>query len=274
MANTENFNTMKKESTQDISIKIDETNFSKNPELSKILKTGQEFKGDDLQAFLQTMVVMDEAIASKNEKNLEFSGDSIKLQLNDIDGTKIDINAKLGEGYFSKDLEHLVNLGSKDISKNPPSQKAKDVFAKAVEREPVGELEKTKEKDLDKANTTEIEEVGTKKEPVRFKNPASSASLDNVLNGGIQAVASMAESVGDEALSGFAKNVCDMYRGVGGIVPSSVEKSSPSIEEQMNQINNNNVKKVSKAIKDGKVKISSKQKEEERTNNKTRDKGR
>ena len=262
----------KESKEQDISIKIDEANFTKNPEFAKILKTGQEFKGDDLQAFLQTMVVMDEAIASKNEKNLDFSGDSIKLQLSDIDGTKIDINAKLGEGYFSKDLDHLVNLGSKDISKNPPSQEAKEIFAKAVEREPSQEQEKNKDKELDKANTTEIEEVGTKKEPVRFKNPASSASLDNVLNGGIQAVASMAESVGDEALGGFAKNLCDMYRGVGGIV--SPAKSSPSLEEQMNQINNNNVKKVSKAIKDGKVKISSKQKEEERTNNKTRDKGR
>lgn len=266
--------TQNKEQKQDISIKIDETNFSKNPEFAKILKTGQEFKGDDLQAFLQTMVVMDEAIASKNEKNLEFSGDSIKLQLSDVDGTKIDINAKLGEGYFSKDLDHLVNLGSKDISQNAPSKEAKEVFAKAVEREPSQEQEKNKNKDLDKANTAEIEEVGTKKEPLRFKNPASSTSLDNVLNGGIQAVATMAESVGDEALSGFAKNVCDMYRGVGGIVPSSVGKSSPSLEEQMNQINNNNVKKVSQAVKDGKVKISSKQREEERTNNKTRDKGR
>ena len=85
-------------------------------------------------------------------------------------------------------------------------------------------------------------------------------------------MASMAESVGDEALGGFAKNLCDMYMGVGGIV--SPAKSSPSLEEQMNQINNNNVKKVSQAIKDGKVKISSKQREKERTNNKTRDKGR
>ena len=34
----------KESKKQDISIKIDEANFTKNPEVAKILKTGQEFK--------------------------------------------------------------------------------------------------------------------------------------------------------------------------------------------------------------------------------------
>ena len=253
---------------QKISIKIDEINFHKNPEFAKTLKSGHEFKGDDLQAFLQIMIAADKAIASKNKKNLEFSGDSIKLQLNDIDGSKIDINAKLGEGYFSKDLEHLLNLGSKDISKNALSKEVKEIFIEATKTE---SSQQDKKQDPNKANTAEIEEIGNKNKPVRFKNPASSASLDNVLNGGIQAVATMTEILGDEALNNFVKNVCEMYRSVGGIVPSSIAKSSPSLAEQMNQINNNNVKKVIQSIKDGKTKISSKQKQEERTNNKTRD---
>lgn len=259
------------ESKEEISIKIKEMDFSKNPEFAEILKANEEFKGEDLKAFLQTVATMDEAIKAKNDKDLKFSGDSLKLEFSDIDGSKTEINAKLGEGYFNKDLNHLLNLGSNDLSKKEVSKEANDFVKNALEKEPI------KEQDLSKANTTEIESVGQK---TRFKNPASATSLDNVMNGGVQSAVSLAESFGDEGISNFAKGVSDMYRSVGGILQAPASKSAPvaekinslSVEEQLNAINAKNAAQTAQAIKSGKLKNTSKQKEKERTNNKDRGK--
>lgn len=247
---------MTTQAKQDVSIKIKEMNFTKNSELVSMLETKQEFKGDDLCALWQTLHTMDKIIAKKNEKNLEFSGDSIKLELSDTDGKKIDIDAKLGEGYFSKGLDHLLNLGSKDISINQPNDETKEFFAKI--------LEKANTTDLEKANTTEIENIGTNKQPSHSKNPSSSASINNVINGGTQALQTTAALI-DETLGDFVKNMCEKFQSISG-----TSKNNQSLDQQMQEINNANTKKVIQDIKEGKVKISSKKQEKERSNNKDR----
>lgn len=166
-----------------------------NGEVNKFrqfLNVGKEFRGDENMAFFQTLKMMDKALMDENDKDFKATFEKVGFELTDINGEKIQINAKLGEGYFQKDLNHLIKMGCNDCNVGSVSKVANTLFEKSTEiKEPNLEQEQGKEKN----------------KGLEFKNPATLENFEKILDGGLKGIITTAESIGDESIKAFVSNM-------------------------------------------------------------------
>lgn len=198
---------------------------------AKFLQVGQEFKGDDAKAVFQTLKAMDKALMDTNNKDFKHLYEKIGLKFKDINGKEIKINAKLGEGWFQKDLNHLVNLGSNDCSFTP-SKIANKMFIKATE--------------LEKAEPNKDKSIEKEKSKFKFKNLLPQNAFDKVINGGVNTIAMIAESTGDESMQQFAQSftrIASMGQSKDRAIPSK-EKDSSFSQDILNFIGGSHKKLV------------------------------
>lgn len=162
----------------------------------RLLNVGKEFKGDENMALFQTLKMMDKALMDENSKDYKATFEKIGFELTDINGEKIQINARLGEGYFQKDLDHLIKMGCNSCDIGGASKVANMLFEKSTElKEPNLEQEQGQEKSKEKGKGLE------------FKNPATLENFEKILNGGLKGMVTTAESIGDESVKAFVSNM-------------------------------------------------------------------
>jgi len=122
---------------QSVSIKVLDT--SKLPqELQESIKDGQEYSGEDVAKFFNTLKVADKLIEGKNQKFMSFSKERIGFELQSGDQNYI-LNVKLGQGNFDKGLKHLIAIGSEDISRKkiqePVSEKMAETLSPGIKKD-------------------------------------------------------------------------------------------------------------------------------------------
>ena len=122
---------------QSVSIKVLDT--SKLPqELQESIKDGQEYSGEDVVKFFNTLKVADKLIEGKNKETLSFSKESIGFELQSGE-QNYTLNVKLGQGNFEKGLDHLIALGSQDLSREkiqePVSEKMADTLSPGIKKD-------------------------------------------------------------------------------------------------------------------------------------------
>lgn len=122
---------------QSVSIKVLDT--SKLPqELQESIKEGQEYSGEDVVKFFNTLKVADKLVEGKNKETLSFSKESIGFELQSGD-QNYTLNVKLGQGNFEKGLSHLIALGSKDLSREkiqePVNEKMADTLSPGLKKD-------------------------------------------------------------------------------------------------------------------------------------------
>lgn len=145
---------------QSVSIKVLDT--SKLPqELQELIKEGQEYSGEDVVKFFNTLKVADKLIEGKNKETLSFSKESIGFELQSGE-QNYTLNVKLGQGNFEKGLDHLIALGSQDLSREKIQDSANEKMAETLS-------------------------PGVKKD-----------ILNNVIDGSLKSFKSMAEIAGDD----------------------------------------------------------------------------
>lgn len=192
--------------TTRINIDIDPKKLKSSYEINKfkkLLNNGKEFKGDENKALFQTLKMMDKALMDENNKDFKAVYEKVGLDFTDINGNKIKIDAKLGEGYFQKDLDHLIKMGCNDCNIGNASKIANKLFINSTElKEPI--LEKNKEP---------IKEIG---KGLEFKNPATLDNFEKCLKSGMEATAALAESIGDESITAFTQNL-SRVAGISGL---------------------------------------------------------
>lgn len=122
---------------QSVLIKVLDT--SKLPqELQESIKDGQEYSGEDVAKFFNTLKVADKLIEGKNQKFMSFSKERIGFELQSGD-QNYTLNVKLGQGNFDKGLKHLIAIGSEDISRKkiqePVSEKMAETLSPGIKKD-------------------------------------------------------------------------------------------------------------------------------------------
>ena len=195
--------TLSKNITSRIDIDINKDGNYQIHKFSKLLAANKEFRGDENIALFQTLKMMDKTLMDENNKDFKAIHEKIGFNFTDIDGKTIHINARLGEGHFQKDLDHLVKIGCNDCGIGSVSKIANKIFIKSTE---------TNDLILDQ-NEEQNKERG---KGLNFKNPATIDNFEKCLKGGIEATAALAESIGDESITAFTQNL-NRVAGISGI---------------------------------------------------------
>ena len=195
--------TLSKNITSRIDIDTNKDGNYQIDKFSKLLAANKEFRGDENIALFQTLKMMDKALMDENNKDFKAIHEKIGFNFTDIDGKTIDINARLGEGHFQKDLDHLVKIGCNDCGIGSVSKIANKIFIKSTE---------TNDLILDQ-NEEQNKERG---KGLNFKNPATIDNFEKCLKGGIEATAALAESIGDESITAFTQNL-NRVAGISGL---------------------------------------------------------
>lgn len=195
--------TLSKNITSRIDIDINKDGNYQIHKFSKLLAANKEFRGDENIALFQTLKMMDKALMDENNKDFKAIHEKIGFNFTDIDRKTIHINARLGEGHFQKDLDHLVKIGCNDCGIGSVSKIANKIFIKSTE---------TNDLILDQ-NEEQNKERG---KGLNFKNPATIDNFEKCLKGGIEATAALAESIGDESITAFTQNL-NRVAGISGI---------------------------------------------------------
>lgn len=108
----------------------------------------------------------------KNNQDMKFSKDRIDVELKMESGT-YDLEIPMGEDNFSKQLDRLIDLTSKDISRNRPTQQEKEEYQAIIEKFGNGSIEK-------------------------FKNPERESTFDKVLAGSLKTIEAISQTAGEE----------------------------------------------------------------------------
>ena len=116
--------------------------------------------------------VVDKMLNFKNKQDMKFPKDKIDVELKMQSGT-YNLEIPMGENNFSKQLDRLIDLTSKDISRNRPTQQEKEEYQTIIEKFGDGGVEK-------------------------FKNPERENAFDKVLAGSLKTIEAISQTAGEE----------------------------------------------------------------------------
>ena len=108
----------------------------------------------------------------KNKQDMKFPKDRIDIKLKMESGI-YDLEIPMGENNFSKQLDRLIDLTSKDISRNRPTRQEKEEYQTIIEKFGDGGIEK-------------------------FKNPERESTFDKVLAGSLKTIETISQTAGEE----------------------------------------------------------------------------
>ena len=141
-------------------------------ELKTLFKTNEAYRGEEARALIQSLSVVDKMLNFKNKQDMKFPNDRIDIKLKMESGT-YDLEIPMGENNFSKQLDRLIDLTSKDISRNRPTQQEKEEYQAIIEKFGDGGIEK-------------------------FKNPERESTFDKVLAGSLKTIETISQTAGEE----------------------------------------------------------------------------
>lgn|GEM_PF-1262977 len=141
-------------------------------ELKTLFKTNEAYRGEEARALIQSLSVVDKMLNFKNKQDMKFSKDRIDVELKMQSGT-YDLEIPMGENNFSKQLDRLIDLTSKDISRSQPTQQEKEEYQAIIEKFGDGGIEK-------------------------FKNPERESTFDKVLAGSLKTIETISQTAGEE----------------------------------------------------------------------------
>lgn len=141
-------------------------------ELKTLFKTNEAYRGEEARALIQSLSVVDKMLNFKNKQDMKFSKDRIDVELKMQSGT-YDLEIPMGENNFSKQLDRLIDLTSKDISRSQPTQQEKKEYQAIIEKFGDGGIEK-------------------------FKNPERESTFDKVLTGSLKTIETISQTAGEE----------------------------------------------------------------------------
>lgn len=200
MKNTERLNNM--------SLTITSTE-NLRPELKKIFKTGMEISNkDELSTLVNTLDHVDKLVNIKNKNDLKFANDkeTMGLKIKIGENKSFDLDVPIGAGNFSKGLDHLVAVGSNDLSRDKITEQNKENFKEIVEKFGKDSGDKTKD------------------------NSQSGEIFDKFLNGGLQSIQAFASMGGDE-IKEFSNSFIKSFQVLN--ISGSIKSTSPNIQANM-----------------------------------------
>ena len=156
---------------QDFEITVKSTDNLRD-ELKTLFKTNEAYRGEEARALIQSLSVIDKMLNFKNKQDMKFPKDRIDIELKIQSGT-YDLEIPMGEDNFSKQLDRLIDLTSKDISRNRPTQQEKEEYQAIIEKFGNGSIEK-------------------------FKNPERENTFDKVLAGSLKTIETISQIAGEE----------------------------------------------------------------------------
>ena len=156
---------------QDFEITVKSTDNLRD-ELKTLFKTNEAYSGEEARALIQSLSVVDKMLNFKNKQDMKFPKDRIDVELKMQSGT-YDLEILMGENNFSKQLDRLIDLTSKDISRNRPTQQEKEEYQTIIEKFGDGSVEK-------------------------FKNPERESAFDKVLAGSLKTIETISQTAGEE----------------------------------------------------------------------------
>lgn len=156
---------------QDFEITVKSTDNLRD-ELKTLLKTDEAYRGEEARALIQSLSVVDKMLNFKNKQDMKFPKDKIDVELKMQSGT-YNLEIPMGENNFSKQLDRLIDLTSKDISRNRPTQQEKEEYQTIIEKFGDGDVEK-------------------------FKNPERENAFDKVLAGSLKTIEAISQTAGEE----------------------------------------------------------------------------
>ena len=156
---------------QDFEITVKSTDNLRD-ELKTLLKTDEAYRGEEARALIQSLSVVDKMLNFKNKQDMKFPKDKIDVELKMQSGT-YNLEIPMGENNFSKQLDRLIDLTSKDISRNRPTRQEKEEYQTIIEKFGDGGIEK-------------------------FKNPERESTFDKVLAGSLKTIETISQTAGEE----------------------------------------------------------------------------
>ena len=156
---------------QDFEITVKSTDNLRD-ELKTLLKTDEAYRGEEARALIQSLSLVDKMLNFKNKQDMKFPKDKIDVELKMQSGT-YNLEIPMGENNFSKQLDRLIDLTSKDISRNRPTQQEKEEYQTIIEKFGDGGVEK-------------------------FKNPERENAFDKVLAGSLKTIEAISQTAGEE----------------------------------------------------------------------------
>lgn len=193
------------------------------PELQKIFKTDVEANNEiEISTLVNTLDHVDKLVNFQNKNDLKFPNDNeaIGLKIKIDEEKKFDLNIPMGADNFSKGLDHLVAVGSNDIS-----------------REKITEKEKEKYKEI-------VEKFGRDD---NSKNLQNGQIFDKFLNGGLQSIQAFASIGGDEMKefsNSFIKsfqvlNISGITKSISPNIQANMTKDIANLDKKLKQITEN-----------------------------------
>ena len=156
---------------QDFEITVKSTDNLRD-ELKTLFKTNEAYRGEEARALIQSLSVIDKMLNFKNKQDMKFPKDRIDIKLKMESGI-YDLEIPMGENNFSKQLDRLIDLTSKDISRNRPTRQEKEEYQTIIEKFGDGGIEK-------------------------FKNPERENAFDKVLAGSLKTIEAISQTAGEE----------------------------------------------------------------------------
>ena len=172
---------------QDFEIIVKSTNNLRD-ELKTLFKTNEAYRGEEAGALIQSLSVVDKMLNFKNKQDMKFSKDRIGVELKMKSGT-YDLEIPMGENNFSKQLDRLIDLTSKDISRSQPTQQEKEEYQAIIEKFGDGGIEK-------------------------FKNPERESTFDKVLAGSLKTIETISQTAGEETLQFVSSFIATMKSAI------------------------------------------------------------
>ncbi|WP_298945196.1 hypothetical protein [uncultured Campylobacter sp.] len=172
---------------QDFEITVKSTDNLRD-ELKTLFKTNEAYRGEEARALIQSLSVVDKMLNFKNKQDMKFSKDKIDVKLKMESGT-YDLEIPMGEDNFSKQLDRLIDLTSKDISRNRPTRQEKEEYQAIIEKFGDGGIEK-------------------------FKNPERESTFDKVLAGSLKTIETISQTAGEETSQFVSSFVATMKSAI------------------------------------------------------------
>ena len=153
---------------QDFEITVKSTDNLRD-ELKALFKTNETYKGKEDRALIQSLSVVDKMLNFQNKQDMKFPRDRIDVELK-MQSDTYDLEIPMGEN-FSKQLDRLIDLTSKDISRSRPTQQEKEEYQTIIKKFGDGGVEK-------------------------FKNPERESTFDKVLAGSLKTIETISQTAG------------------------------------------------------------------------------
>lgn len=157
---------------------------------------------------VNTLDHIDKLVNFQNKNDLKFPNDNetIGLKIKIDEDKKFDLNIPMGANNFSKGLDHLVSVGSNDISREKITEKEKETYKEIIEK--FGRDDNSKTKDV----------------------LQDGQIFDKFLNGGLQSIQAFASMGGDE-MKEFSNSFIKSFQVLN--ISGSIKSTSPNIQANM-----------------------------------------